>query len=203
MSKYLSILLFFCFLSFGQQKSKERSQLLIPPKQIVQIDYPFFKGFTTKVWNKSKFEMGVSVHNRKTDSLVKGFGIPKGGTNILTIGTGNYLQFENRFLATLKVEFSLQKGSSGKKKTTQTLTPQRAFYLENNTAQSLPLLIPGVMSPKLNPFSRSGVDLPNGQKVYLKLNGKRVLILTVTDSIKQGVRIDLAELINKALNNEN
>jgi hypothetical protein len=27
--------------------------------------------------------------------------------------------------------------------------------------------------------------------------------LTVTDSIKQGVRIDLAELINKALNNEN
>jgi len=56
------------------------------------------------------------------------------------------------------------------------------------------------MSPKLNPFSRSGVDLPNGQKVYLNLNGKRILILTISDSIKQGDRIDVANLINKALN---
>jgi hypothetical protein len=80
------------------------------------------------------------------------------------------------------------------------LTPQRAFYLENNTAQSLPLIIPGVMKPNLNPFSRSGVNLPNGKNIYLNLNGKRILILTVTDSIKQGDRIDLARLINKALN---
>jgi hypothetical protein len=118
----------------------------------------------------------------------------------LIVEEGSYLQFENRFLTTLKVEFSLQKGISGKKKTPRPLTPQRAFYLENNTAQTLPLVIPGVMSPKLNPFSRSGVDLPNGQKVYLNLNGKRILILTISDSIKQGDRIDVANLINKALN---
>jgi len=36
--------------------------------------------------------------------------------------------------------------------------------------------------------------------VYLNLNGKRILILTISDSIKQGDRIDVANLINKALN---
>jgi len=200
MWKYLSMTVFFCNLALCQQGNKERSQLLIPPKQIVQVEYPFYKGFTTKVWNKSKFDLGVSVHDRTTDSLIKDFGMPRGSSNLLIVEEGSYLQFENRFLTTLKVEFSLQKGISGKKKTPRPLTPQRAFYLENNTAQTLPLVIPGVMSPKLNPFSRSGVDLPNGQKVYLNLNGKRILILTISDSIKQGDRIDVANLINKALN---
>jgi hypothetical protein len=195
-------LLFVLFynLAVGQQGSKDRSQLLIPPKQLVQIDYPLIKGYTVKLWNKSKFELGVSVRDRKTDSLVKGFGMSKGTSNQLTVTEGNYLQFENRFLAILKVEFRLLKGVPGNKKTVKALTPQRAFYLENNTAQSLPLIIPGVMKPNLNPFSRSGVNLPNGQNIYLNLNGKRILILTVTDSIKQGDRIDLARLINKALN---
>ena len=72
----------------------------------------------------------------------------------------------------------------------------------NNTAQKLPLRIPGVMNPTLDPFSRSGVDLPNGQKIYLDLSGKRILILTVSDSISQGDRIDVASLINKAINKD-
>jgi hypothetical protein len=58
------------------------------------------------------------------------------------------------------------------------------------------------MNPNLNPFSRSGVDLPNGQKIYTNVNGKRILILTVTDSIPHGARIDVARLIEKALNKE-
>ena len=57
------------------------------------------------------------------------------------------------------------------------------------------------MNPKLNPYSRSGVDLPNGQKIYLDLKDNQILILTVTDSIANGARIDLATLIDKALNN--
>ena len=113
-----------------------------------------------------------------------------------------YVQFENRFLTPIKIAYLLEKGNTGSKKTTQVLTPQRAFYLENNTAQSLPLSIPGVMNPNLSPFSRSGVDLPNGQKIYAKVNGKRILILTVNDSITHGARIDIATLIERAINKE-
>jgi hypothetical protein len=103
-------------------------------------------------------------------------------------------------LAPIKVEYALVKGLGEKEKTRTPLTPQRTFYLENNTAQTIPLRIPGVMNPNLSPFSRSGVDLPNGQKIFLDLNGERILILTVTDSITHGARIDVATLINKALN---
>lgn len=193
-----------CFLAisvaFGQKEA--RSQLVIPPKQVVQINYPLYKGFNVKIWNESKFVVGVTARDQVTDSIVKSFGLEKGGTTLLEVNEGLFLQFENRFLAPIKVAYALRKGSSGKKKSTKPLTPQRAFYLENNTAQSLPLRIPGVMNPNLTPFSRSGVDLPNGQKIYLDLKGKKILILTVTDSIPHGARIDIATLIEKALNQE-
>ena len=58
------------------------------------------------------------------------------------------------------------------------------------------------MNPNLSPFSRSGVDLPWGQKIYLKTPGKNLLILTVSDSIRKGSQIDVADLIDAALNKE-
>ena len=195
-------LFFFLLVSLAFGQKGERSQLILPPKQIVQINYPLYQGFNVKIWNKSKFDLGVSARERKTDSLVKGFGLDSGSSAVLEVNKGLYLQFENRYLASLKVEYTLQKGVEGKKKSTKPLTPQRSFYLENNTAQSIPLRIPGVMNPNLSPFSRSGVDLPNGQKIFLDLNGKRILLLTVTDSIPHGARIDVANLINKALNEQ-
>lgn len=200
MNKILILLIIGTSFAYGQKT--ERSQLIIPPKQVVQIDYPLYKGFNVKIWNQSKFVVGVSARDKATDSVRKSFGLEKGSNALLEVNDGMYLQFENRFLAPLKVAYTLRKGSSGKKKSTPPLTPQRAFYLENNTAQSLPLRIPGVMNPNLSPFSRSGVDLPNGQKIYLDLKGKKVLILTVADSIPHGARIDVATLIEKALNKE-
>lgn len=202
MNKYIPILLLCLVTAYGQSKKIEKSILILPPKQVVQLDYPLYQGFEVKLWNKSNFDLGVSARDKKTDSLLKGFGLPKGSTARLEVDKGLYLQLENRFLTPLKVEFILQKGGSAKKKTTQNLTPQRAFYLENNTAQTLPLRIPGIMNPNLSPFSRSGVNLPNGQNVFLDLNGKKILILTVTDSIAHGDRIDVATLINKALNSQ-
>ena len=85
---------------------------------------------------------------------------------------------------------------------TITLKSSVGFYLVNSTAQALPLIIPGVMNPNLSPFSKSGVDLPLGQKIYLKTPGKKLLLLTVTDTIRKGMQIDVADLIDFALNEE-
>lgn len=200
MKKTLFLFLFTLSALFGQNNKVEKSTIIIPPKQIIRIDYPLYQRFNVKLWNRSKFDLGISARDRKTDSLRKVFGLAKGGSTILEVNKQLYLQLENRFLGSLKVEFILLKGTSGKKKVTSPLKPQRAFYLENNTAQKLPLRIPGVMNPTLDPFSRSGVDLPNGQKIFLDLSGRRILILTVSDSISQGDRIDVASLINKAVN---
>jgi hypothetical protein len=56
------------------------------------------------------------------------------------------------------------------------------------------------MNPKLTPFSQSGVELPWGQKIYLKTPREKLLLLTVTDSISKGTGIDVADLIDAALN---
>ena len=125
-------LFFFLLVSLAFGQKGERSQLVLPPKQIVQINYPLYQGFNVKIWNKSKFDLGVSAREQKTDSLVKGFGLDSGSSAVLEVNKGLYLQFENGYLASLKVEYTLQKGMEGKKKSTKSLTQQRAFYLENN-----------------------------------------------------------------------
>ena len=186
------------FSVFGQ--TSNISEISIPPKQIVRIDYPLSKTFKTKIFNKSKFFLGISLLNRENDSLYKSLRIEKGGSRTLIVSDNHYLQFENRYLGSLKVVYTIEKGSQQFNKSAKNLTPQRAFYLENNTAQKIPLHIPGVMDPNLNPFSRSGVDLKNGQEIYLKINNKKLLILTVTDTIPHGARIDVASLVNDALN---
>lgn len=194
------ILYFFLSIYFAFGQKDIRSQLIIPPKQVVQIDYPLFKGFNLKIWNQSKFTVGVSTKDKLTDSILKSFNLEKKNNTLLEVSKDMYLQFENQFIVPLKISYIIRKGSFLEQKSFESLTPQRAFYLENNTAQSLSLSIPGVVSPKLSPFSRSGVNLPNGQKIYLNFKGDKILILTVTDSIAHGTRIDVAYLIEKAMN---
>lgn len=195
------LLLLFPSILFAQKKDLAKSTLIIPPKQVVTVDYPYYKGFRVKVWNKAKFEVGVSARNKETDSLQKGFGLNKGASASLSLEEDMYLQFENRFFAPLKVEYTIFKGKPGKKKVGE-LTPQRGFYLVNTTAQAIPLKIPGVMNPNLSPFSKSGVDLPIGQKILLSVAGKDLLLLTVSDSIPKGAQVNVADLIDRALNKE-
>lgn len=58
------------------------------------------------------------------------------------------------------------------------------FTLRNNSLQSIPLLIPGVMNPNLSPMSNSGVDLAVGQEIFFKVGGKKYLLLTVTEELR-------------------
>ena len=53
------IVTYFFTISFAFSQKVTRSQLIIPPKQIVQIDYPLYKGFNVKIWNHSKFLVGI------------------------------------------------------------------------------------------------------------------------------------------------
>jgi len=195
----LSVLLICNSLAYAQQKNT-LSTIVLPPKQIVHLEYPLLDFYTVQIKNKSKFEVGVSLYQRERDSLLENYKVTKGASAQVPLQKGTYLQFENRFLVALPIEISIKFGSSKTKKSTPPLTLQRSFYLENNTAQTLSLQIPGVMNPNLPPFTRSGVDLPNGQPIYAKVNGEFLLLLTVTDSLPHGARIDLATLINSAIN---
>jgi len=70
------------------------------------------------------------------------------------------------------------------------------FTLRNNSLKSIPLKIPGVMNPNLSPMSNSGVDLKVGQEIFCKIDGKKVLLLTVTEDLRdQTLKVD--ELIRE------
>ncbi len=74
-----------------------------------------------------------------------------------------------------------------------------SFSLTNESAQSIPLLIPGVMNPNLSPYSRSGVTLVEGQTILYRYRGKARVILTVDNSIASGSTIEVSTLLKSKI----
>ena len=68
------------------------------------------------------------------------------------------------------------------------------FVLQNKTLKAIPLIIPGVMNPNLSPLSQSNVDLAVGQKIFFEKDGKKVLLLEVTEAL-QGQKVNVAKLL--------
>jgi hypothetical protein len=87
------------------------------------------------------------------------------------------------------------------------LFSQQTVHLtfHNGSLKSIPLEIPGVMNPNLNPLSNSGVGLAYGQEVFYFINGdkrKKALLFVVGDQFKEGEVLEINQLIdikNKAL----
>ena len=129
-----------------------RSELIIPPKQVVQIDYPLYQGFNIKILNQSKYVIGVSARDKQTDSVSKSFGLNKGSTTLFEVNKGMYLQFENRFLAPIKVAYILQKGTTGAKKKHKILNPSTRFLSGKQFSTKLTLENPWSDESQPNPF---------------------------------------------------
>lgn len=68
------------------------------------------------------------------------------------------------------------------------------LILANRSWGSIPLNIPGVMNPNLNPKSTSGVTLTRGQQIFFSYKGKQTLLLKI-DAEKDGDIIVVDELI--------
>lgn len=70
----------------------------------------------------------------------------------------------------------------------------------NGSFKSIPLIIPGVMNPNLNPKSNSGVSLDVGQKVYFFPNGtkkNREILFIVDATWKKDTLLQIDEIIEK------
>ena len=82
MKKILITILFTPLLIFSQRI--ETSKILIPPKQIVQINYPLYKNYNLKILNKSKFDLIISTHDYITDSIFRKFTLDKNTSTLLS-----------------------------------------------------------------------------------------------------------------------
>jgi len=70
------------------------------------------------------------------------------------------------------------------------------FTLHNTTAKSIKLWIPNYMNPNLSPFSKSGVRLKAGKKIYFKYKGRKKLLLEVTQDL-DGKTLNVNQLIKR------
>jgi len=65
----------------------------------------------------------------------------------------------------------------------------------NQSLQSIPLEIPGVMNPNLVPMSKSTVDIPAGTTIYFFHKKNRYELITIKPGMEK--RIVVNELINQ------
>jgi len=71
------------------------------------------------------------------------------------------------------------------------------FTLRNESAKSIPLIIPGVMNPNLSPMSNSGVNLKVGQEILYKYKGKKRVLLVVSEDL-EGQTLIVNKLLKEA-----
>ena len=193
---YLITFSFLSFLSFSQS-----STFSIPSNSSIELDDNNYdlNGldiFGLNIKNKSLYTIGVRVENKITGEFTSGFGLGPLGKERIVINKDDVVIFSNNTQKSIKLKTTyfipLEKNKFISKE-----TKSISFTLNNSSLKSIPLIIPNVMNPNLSPQSNSGVDLKIGQEIFFKNKGKKILLLRVSDKIKDGEIIDVNELIKK------
>ena len=192
--KKLSFILTFLLVSTLTVTAKEKVK--IPALSAVELTYEEFAEYDLKLSNSSGKGIDVSVHDPITGKKIKGFGMGPFGKVFLSVDEGQVLKLKNTTTKELSITIDFVEKREVIPPSDSDI-PSVTFTLHNSSSKSIPLIIPGVMNPNLSPFSNSGVYLKKGQKIYHKKGMKKVLILTVDDSIKEGDKIDIAKLIKE------
>ncbi len=165
----------------------------ISPKESVDLSYEAFATQDINLINPGSADVLVGVYNPGETEQVKGFSLAPRGSATLTVGENQILRLRNLSdkEISIKFEFIEREKEAPVARSGEYIT----FTLRNSSLKSIPLIIPNVMNPNLSPMSNSGVSLKVGQKIYLKKGMRKILVLTVDESIKNGDKIDIAKLV--------
>lgn len=188
--KYLIILCLPLLVSCGSS-----AVLTIPANNKIDLDYPDYIRYSVELKNKSKEEVEVRVKSKSTGEFFSGFGLAPKGEATVTVNNQGILEIKNPNNKDVKVAMSVPEEQDATRPLTSASSV--SFTLNNASAKSIPLIIPGVMNPNLSPFSNSGVDLEMGQEIFFKVKSKKYLLLTVDDTIAPGSKLDVAKLIKQ------
>ena len=194
MKKILFLSIISCILIPSILSAQNAYVLHIPANDKIELDYPDFKTYEAHVVNKSMKDLDVKVLNIETNDQMSGFGLGKKGKAEVMVTENGKLSIYNNNDSKAKVKIKV------KEKKVMAPNPARkyvSFTLRNNSASSIPLIIPTVMNPNLSPFSNSGVDLKIGQEIIFKHKGKRYVLLTVDQSIEDGSVIEVSKLLKE------
>ncbi|WP_281615110.1 hypothetical protein [Flammeovirga sp. SubArs3] len=187
--KTLSIFLLFVVLI---SCSTSKSVVVIPAQQTLIYDLSNLDIYACEINNKSNQEVGVQVINKFSGKNIRGFGLNHHAKEIVLVEKEGMLTLKNSSNQPIKIVLSTEETT---REAVAMKEPFVTFTLRNNTAKSIPLIIPGVMNPNLSPFSNSGVDLKIGQEILFKEKGKTYQLLIVDQSIEMNSKLDVAQLI--------
>ena len=195
---------FFSILLFAACASNS-TFVTIPANQSVEVATNNYQRVAIK--NKSLRQIDVKVLDKQSQEFISGFGLgTKGKANVPIASNGQLVLTNNSnkpskarvfFKEVKAVQENTSASSNTKTKSDTTAKKYVSFTLANKTAKSIPLIIPSVMNPNLSPFSRSGVDLKIGQKILFKAKGKKYVLLTVDNTIKDGDVLNVGSLLKQ------
>lgn len=186
--KYLFLIfnLLWAEFSFGQ------TNLTIASQQTIQINYPNFKFLAIEIKNQSKLPIEIACINYEDESKVSGFGLGPKGKATVSIPDKTILQITNENKSNIEVNIN---PISSPPNNNNTKEKYINITLKNETAESIPLIIPGVMNPNLSPFSKSGISLKIGQKIYFRDGLRKYLLLIIDQNIIEGKEINIGSLL--------
>lgn len=176
-------------LAYGQNQ-----EVVVPPFKTTRINFPSSSARELNLDIFSSKGLNVAVLDTSSGRQVKGFGLGARAKANLTMEQGQVLKLTNNTNGKALVQVNF---------TPLVVLPAApdatyiAFTLSNRSLKAIPLIIPGVMNPNLSPLSVSGVSLQMGQEIFFRHKGQQMLLLTVNEEIKEGQKIDVAELISK------
>ncbi|MGD1944914.1 MAG: hypothetical protein ACFB0A_01295 [Croceivirga sp.] len=172
----------------------QRSSLEIPPRSSLELDYADYEMYQLKLRNNGR-DIDVKVVDKKTGEFIRGFGLgPVGKVEVMVENTSKIV-FVNSSDKTASLSVSFTEMDA--KKVMASNEGLVSFTLVNSSSKSIPLIIPNVMNPNLSPKSNSGVDLKIGQELYFRNKGKRYVLFTVDETIEEGAKIDVYQLLQE------
>lgn len=184
---YLYFLLF-SLSSLGQ------TNLTIAPNQSLQLNYPTIEDLAIEIKNLSNQPLDIATIQTVSGEQLSGFGLAPKGRATIAVPSLALLQISNN--SPVKAEIAINPISlpAPKEKPEDLYI---SFSLRNETAQSIPLIIPGVMNPNLSPFSNSGVRLKIGQQINFRQGLKTYTLLTVSPAIEEGAVLEIGTLLKE------
>ena len=166
----------------------------IPAKKSFEMDFPAYEAYDVSLKNKSLTDVDVEVQDKTTGSFFRGFGLgPRAKATVL-------VEKEGKLILANPSNFSVGVKARISESRPEPIDPNLntiTFTLANNTARSIPLLIPSVMNPNLSPFSKSVVDLDIGQEILFRYKRKKYVLLTVSSDIRDGEIIEVGRMLKR------
>ena len=187
----MKILTFIALVLFSPLIAGPEEHVTLAAGQEVRLR--FSSDQVTEVALQTSAQAGVAVRvERVSDrSFVRGFGMSKSSREKVLVEGDAILVLTNESNSPVEVQYQTAQGYVAPAKDSNGVS----LTFHNGSVTSIPLIIPGVMNPNLNPLSDSGVTLGYGQKVFFKEKGKQYLLFEIDETFKDGDQLEIQDLI--------